>query len=117
MNERNLAGKGYDLYGSAQVSQRSRDFHLGFADPYFLNKPLIAGLDMFHSSRKYNTKSQDSTGYQQTRTGATPSIGYDITEYLGQSWSYTIRRDIINDIRRNASIYLQKQRGIGPYLP
>lgn len=111
MNERNLAGKGYDLYGSAQVSQRSRDFHLGFADPYFLNKPLIAGIDTFHSARKYNTKSQDSTGFQQTKTGATPSIGYELSEYLGQSWSYTIQRDVINDIRKNASIYLQKQRG------
>lgn len=111
MNERNLAGKGYDLYSSAQVSQRSRDFHLGFADPYFLNKPLIAGIDVFHSSRKYNTKGQDSTGYQQTKTGATPSIGYDITEFLGQSWSYTIRRDLLNDISKKSSIYLQKQRG------
>lgn len=111
MNERNLAGKGYDLYGSAQVSQRSRDFHLGFADPYFMNKPLIAGIDLFHSSRKYNTKGEGQTGYQQTKTGATPSIGYDITEFLGQSWSYTIRRDLINDIRKKASPYLLKQRG------
>jgi outer membrane protein insertion porin family len=111
MNERNLAGKGYDLYASAQVSQRSRDFHLGFADPYFMNRPLTAGIDLFHSSRKYNTKGENQTGYQQTKTGATPSIGYEITEYLGQSWSYTIRKDNINDIRRNASIYLQKQRG------
>lgn len=111
MNERNLMGKGYDLYGSAQVSQRSTDFHLGFADPYFLGKPLIGGIDTFHSSRKYNTKSQDSTGFQQTQTGVSPSIGYDLTEYLGQSWSYKIRRDFINDIRKNASIYLKEQRG------
>lgn len=111
MNERNLAGKGYDLYGSAQVSQRSKDFHLGFADPYFLNKPLIAGIDAFHSSRKYNTKSQSQTGFQQTKTGATPSIGYEITEYLGQSWNYTIRRDFINDTNKKASVYLRKQLG------
>lgn len=111
MNERNLMGKGYDFYASAQLAQRSRDFHIGFSDPYFLNKPLLGGIDLFHSSRKYNTKSQDSVGYQQTKTGATPSIGYDITEYLGQSWSYTIRRDQINDIHRNASIYLLAQRG------
>lgn len=111
MNERNLMGMGYDLYGSAQVAQRSTDFHVGFADPYFLNKPLTAGIDAFHSSRKYNTKSQDSTGYQQTRTGGTPSIAYELTEYLGQSWSYTIRRDLINDIRKNASPYLMAQRG------
>lgn len=111
MNERNLMGKGYDLYGSAQVSKRSRDFHLGFADPYFLNKPLTGGIDLFHSSRKYNTKSQNSTGYQQAKTGATPSISYELTEYLGQSWSYTIRRDFINDIRKKASVYLKAQEG------
>jgi outer membrane protein insertion porin family len=111
MNERNLMGKGYDLYASAQVSQRSMDFNLGLSDPYFLGKPLTAGIDAFHSSRKYNTKKQDSTGYQQTKTGFTPSIGYDLTEYLGQSWSYTIRRDLINDIRKKASIYLKKQKG------
>ncbi|MBA3813645.1 MAG: outer membrane protein assembly factor BamA [Alphaproteobacteria bacterium] len=111
MNERNLMGKGYDLSGSAQLSQRSSDFSLGISDPYFLGKPLDAGLTAFHSSRKYNTKNQDSTGYQQTRTGLTPSIGYSLTEYLGQSWSYTIRRDLINDIRKKASIYLRDQRG------
>jgi outer membrane protein insertion porin family len=111
MNERNLMGKGYDFYASAQLAQRSRDFHVGFSDPYFLNKPLAGGIDVFHSARKYNTKSQDSIGYKQTKTGMSPSIGYEITEYLGQSWSYTIRKDQINDIHRNASIYLLAQRG------
>lgn len=111
MNERNLMGKGYDLFASAQVSQRSMDFNLGLSDPYFMGKPLTAGIDAFHSSRKYNTKKQDSTGYQQTKTGFSPSIGYDLTEYLGQSWSYTIRRDLINDIRKKASIYLRQQKG------
>lgn len=111
MNERNLMGKGYDLYGSAMVSQRAMDFHTGLTDPYFLGKPLATGIDVFHSTRKYNTKGQDSTGYRQTKTGGTLSSGYDLTEYLGQSWNYTIRRDLINDIRRGASPFLLAQRG------
>lgn len=111
MNERNLMGKGYDVYGSAQVSQRSLDFNVGFSDPYFLNKPLQGGISAFHSSRKYNTKNQDNVGYQQMRTGITPTLGYDITEFLAQSWSYTIRQDVINDISRRASPYLKEQRG------
>jgi len=49
MNERNLMGKGYDLYGSAMVSQRSTDFHTGLTNPYFLGKPLSAGIDLFHT--------------------------------------------------------------------
>lgn len=111
MNERNLMGRGYDLYASAQVSQRSLDFNVGFNDPYFLNRPLLAGISVFHSARKFNTKDQDNVGYQQQKTGLTPTIGYDITEYLAQSWSYTIRRDLIDDISKRASPYLKEQRG------
>ncbi|MBS0271237.1 MAG: outer membrane protein assembly factor BamA [Proteobacteria bacterium] len=111
MNERNLMGKGYDLYASAMVSKRAMDFHTGVTDPYFLGKPLAGGLDVFHSSRKYPTRGQDSTGFRQMKTGSTASLGYDLAEFLGQSFSYTIRRDFIDDIRKNASPYLKAQRG------
>lgn len=111
VNERNLMGKGYDLYGSAMVSKRAMDFHTGFTNPYFLSKPLVAGIDAFHSSRKYPTRGQDSTGYRQVKTGGTLSFGYDLHEYLGQSWSYTIRGDLIDDVRKNASPFLKAQRG------
>lgn len=111
MNERNLMGKGYDLYGNAMVSKRATDFRLGFSNPYFLGRPLVGGIDIFHSSRKYNTKGQNQTGYQQIRTGSSASLGYDLYEYLGQSWSYTIRRDVINDMSLLSSPYLQAQRG------
>jgi outer membrane protein insertion porin family len=111
MNERNLMGRGFDLYSSAMVSKRAMDFHTGITDPYFLGKPLIAGLDVFHSSRKYNTRGQDQIGYRQMKTGGTPSIAYDLTEYLGQSWNYTISREFIDDIRKKASPFLKAQRG------
>jgi len=112
MNERNLMGKGYDLYASAMASQRAMDFHTGFTNPYFLGRPLSAGVDAFHSSRKYSTTETGSTGYQQMKTGTTFSMGYDLKEYLGQSWSYTIRRDDINDIRKTASPFLKAQQGL-----
>ncbi len=111
MNERNLMGKGYDLYGSAMVSKRAMDFRTGFTNPYFLGKPLQAGVDVFHSSRKYSTRNQDQIGYRQIKTGGTLSLGYDLTEYLGQAWNYTIRRDLIDDIRKKASPFLKAQRG------
>ncbi len=111
MNERNLMGRGYDLYSSAMVSKRAMDFHTGLTDPYFLGKPLVAGVDAFHSSRKYPTRGQDQIGYRQMKTGGTLSLGYELTEYLGQSWSYTLARDFIDDIRRKASPFLRAQRG------
>jgi outer membrane protein insertion porin family len=112
MNERNLAGKGYDLYGSAMVSGRAMDFHTGFTNPYLYGKPLAGGIDLFHSSRKYSTRGNpNQTGYRQMKTGSTFSLGYELMEKLMQSWSYTIRRDKIDDIPNNASPFLQAQRG------
>ncbi len=111
MNERNLMGKGYDLYASAMVAKRAKDFHTGFTNPYFLGKPLSAGIDFFHSSRKYITKKTGSSGYRQQKTGGTLSFGYDLMERLGQSWSYTLRRDHIGNMRPKTSVFLLAQRG------
>ncbi|HUX78979.1 MAG TPA: outer membrane protein assembly factor BamA [Alphaproteobacteria bacterium] len=111
MNERNLMGRGYDLYSTAMVSKRAMDFHTGVTDPYFLGKPLVSGIDLFHSSRKYPTRGQDQIGYRQIKTGGAYSLGYDLTEYLGQSWNYTLARDFIDDIRTRASPFLRAQRG------
>jgi len=111
MNERNLMGKGYDLYASAMVAKRAKDFHTGITNPYFLGKPLLAGIDLFHSSRKYSTKNVGWTGYNQMKTGGTLSIGYDLIERLSQSWSYTLRKDHIGDMRNNASPFLLAQQG------
>jgi len=113
MNERNLMGKGYDLYASAMVSMRAMDIHTGFTNPYFLGKNLAAGIDLFHSSRKYSTKgSASSTGYRQMKTGSAFTLGYDLMERLGQSWTYTIRRDDIDDIPNNASPFIKAQKGV-----
>ncbi|MBY0500953.1 MAG: outer membrane protein assembly factor BamA [Alphaproteobacteria bacterium] len=112
MNERNLMGKGYDLYASAMVSKRAQDFHTGFTNPYFLGKPLSGGIDAFHTSRKYISKSTGSGGYRQMKTGGSVSMGYDLMDRLGQAWSYTLRRDDIGDISRKSSPFLLAQRGV-----
>lgn len=111
MNERNLMGKGYDVYGSAMVAQRAKDFHTGVTDPYFLDKPLMGGVDLFHSTRKFSTKQTGFSGYQQVKTGTVLSVGYDIMDYLGQSWNYGIRKDQIGQMSPYSSPFLLAQRG------
>ncbi len=111
MNERNLMGKGYDLYASAMVAKRAKDFHTGFTNPYFLGRPLLAGIDLFHSTRKYSTKTVGWTGYRQMKTGGTLSLGYDLMERLSQSWNYGLRKEHISDIRKNSSPFLLAQQG------
>ncbi len=109
-NERNFMGKGYDLYAKVMVAQRALDLHAGFTDPYFLDRPLTTGLDLFHMSRKFNTKS-GWNGYKQSKTGVTIPFGYELMDRLNQSWNYTANRDYISNTRVNASPYLLAQNG------
>lgn len=111
MNERNLMGKGYDLYASAMIAQRAQDFHTGFTNPYFLGRPLSGGIDAFHTSRKFITKSAGSGGFRQMKTGGSLSTGYNLMDRLGQSWAYTLRRDFIDDISKRSSPFLLSQKG------
>ena len=111
MNERNFMGKGYDLYASATIAQRLIDLHAGFTDPYFLDRPLTTGIDLFHTARKFNTKSSGWAGFRQTKTGVMIPLGYQIMDRLGQTWSYTLNRDYIDDMRTNVSPFLLAQRG------
>lgn len=112
MNERNLMGKGYDLFASATVAKRAKDYHIGFTDPYFLDKPLAGGIDAFYSSRNFYTKPTGFAGYSQAKTGAAFSLGYNLTERLGQSWSYTIRRDYLGTMNPQfTSPFMYQQQG------
>lgn len=111
MNERNFMGKGYDLYASAMVAQRSMEFHGGMTDPYFLDRPLTTGLDIFHKTRKFNTQTSGWAGFRQTQTGATIPLGYEIMDRLGQNWNYTLSKDSIDDMRRRVSPFLLAQKG------
>jgi outer membrane protein insertion porin family len=43
--------------------------------------------------------------------GGTARAGYNIIQDLGETWHYTIRRDIIDKISSDASLFIQQQHG------
>src|SRR5918994_5506773 len=51
IRERNLLGRGQDLRFSATVSGRTQEFDLSFTEPYFLERDLAAGVDLFRITR------------------------------------------------------------------
>jgi len=111
LQESNVMGKGYIFNMSAMVAQRAQDFRAGIADPYFLGRRLLVGLEGFHTQRKYSTRKAMHGGYRHMSTGGTVHAGYELTEALTQSWSYTLREDKIDDVRRRASRFLRQQLG------
>ena len=81
LRERNLLGRGQDLRLGFTISQRRQEVDLSFTEPYFLDKNLSAGFDVFHITRDF----QRESSFDQKNVGFTLRSGYQITEPLRQT--------------------------------
>lgn len=107
LRERNLAGTGLEARADVLLGQLRSSFDLSLTDPYFLDRNLAAGIDLFYIVRN----NQDIAGFNEERIGGALRIGYAINEHLRQVWSYSyIERDI-RDVDPSASIYIRNQKG------
>jgi outer membrane protein insertion porin family len=104
IRERNLLGKGQDLRLSLAASGRRQQIDLGFTEPYFLDRPLAAGFDLFHRKVDYKESS-----FSQGSSGVNLRAVFPITEYLSMGVRYQFRYDTVTD--RNdlvQSIYIDE---------
>lgn len=111
LKESNFLGRGQELGSSIQVSRKRREFNVSFVEPYFLERDLMAGFDLFFT----RTNFQKESSYDQDTAGGQIRIGYDLTPNIGQIWSYSFRRtklfnidalasNIVRNTRKRASI-------------
>lgn len=107
VSERNLLGKGQSLRVSTRLSQRQSQFDLGFTEPYFLDRELAAGFDLYHVT----TDQQALGSYDSQKTGANLRASYPITSHLRQGWVYTLQQSKVSNVASDASIYIQAQEG------
>ncbi len=107
IRERNLLGRGQDLRTKFRVSQKSTEFDIGFTEPYFLDRDLSAGIDLFRITRD----NQDTSSYDLRAIGLGLRSGYSITESLRHSVRYVIREDEIGNIDADASAFIKDQEG------
>jgi outer membrane protein insertion porin family len=107
VRERNLLGRGQDLRTKIRVSQKSTEFDVGFTEPYFLDRDLSAGVDLFRVTRD----NKETSSYDLKAIGAGLRIGYSFTENLRHTTRYVIRQDKIEDIDQDASRFIKEQEG------
>lgn len=107
IRERNLLGKGQDLLLSMTVAGERTEYDLSFTEPYFLNRDISAGFDIFHITRDL----QDEASFDQKQTGGALRLGYPLSENWRQSLRYKYVRNIIEDVDDDASLYIQEQEG------
>jgi outer membrane protein insertion porin family len=107
IRERNLLGRGQDLRLGFLVSQRRQEIDLSFTEPYFMDRELAAGIDVFKRSRDLT----EISGYEEHNTGFILRGGYQLTESLRHLVRYTLRQDELTDLDSNVSRFIRAQAG------
>ena len=107
IRERNLLGRGQDLRLGFTIAQRVQNLDFSFTEPYFLDRNLAAGIDLFEIQQNQQNISQ----FDQNSIGGSVRLGYQINEPLRQTLKYTLRRDTITNIQPTASFFIQQQAG------
>ena len=60
--EQNLFGYGQELKLAAKMGSRTQEFDIRFTEPWFLDRPIGAGVDLYKWEREYWDYTKDSLG-------------------------------------------------------
>jgi outer membrane protein insertion porin family len=107
IRERNLLGRGQDLRLGFTIAQRVQQLDFSFTEPYFLDRNMAAGVDLFELTRNQQSTSQ----FDQKSIGGSLRVGYQISEALRQTLKYTLRRDQIFNVASTASLFIKGEAG------
>ena len=107
VTENNFQGLGQRLGFDVAVSERSKDLDVSFTEPYFLDRRLRAGVDLFYSDQDY----QDESSYDSKVAGGRLRTGWNYTDDFSQQLRYTLKQDEITDVGEYASHYIKEEKG------
>ena len=107
ITERNLMGKGqYVRLGfSGSLDRAQVDF--SFTEPYFLDRNMSAGFDLFHKE----VNLQDESSFSQRDTGGNLRLGFPIADNTQMGLRYRYVEQDIFDVSRNASLAVKEAEG------
>jgi len=80
------AGETFQIY--AQSGKRTKNYSLSVSEPYFLDRPITAGVDLFRRKITYYSYANVS-GYTQESTGASLVTGFLVGKWSRAFLNYT----------------------------
>ncbi|MBU1694464.1 MAG: outer membrane protein assembly factor BamA [Verrucomicrobia bacterium] len=101
-----LTGGGQKLKLRAQFGTKRSDYELSFIEPWFLNRRLSLGVDLFsHESRYY------SSLYDQKNVGGSLTLGHALGAFSRVNLTYNLQQIDIFNVSSNASTVIQEEAG------
>jgi outer membrane protein insertion porin family len=107
LSERNMVGTGVNASINGVLAQKRSSVNLSVTDPYFLDRNLVAGFDLFLIQTNY----LGTEPYNERRAGGALRVGYDFNEHLRQVWSYSLVDRSVFDVQSTASPIILNEAG------
>ena len=107
IEERNFLGKGQDLRAKLTLAERATQIDFGFTEPYFYDKDIALGVDVFKTKTTY----ADESSFDNDTTGVGFRLGYMITDRSRHSWNYSYKDETIEGVKSGASDFINNQKG------
>jgi outer membrane protein insertion porin family len=112
LSQNNFLGTGVDASINALLAQRGTQINVGVTDPYFLDRNLIAGVDLFRSVTDSYTAASQSYSYSESDIGGDVRLGYRFNDNVRQNFTYTLSERDVYDIPTGSSIYILNEAGV-----
>jgi outer membrane protein insertion porin family len=107
IHEKNLVGTGLDAALNGVLAQLRSEVNFSLTDPYFLDRNLVAGIDIYHVDNNNTNIAQ----YDERRTGFTLRMGYEFNEHLRQALAYSLVDRNVYNIQEGSSLFVEQQQG------
>lgn len=104
ITQTNLFGKGYSLTLKGELGGRSSYYTIAFRDPWFLDKPLLFGINLYRQKREYVNYTRDATGLSLT-------FGKRYGEEWFASITYEIEKSNVTNVEEDADIIIKDMQG------
>jgi outer membrane protein insertion porin family len=101
-----FTGGGQRLRLRLQAGSSRSDLELSLIEPWFLNRRLSLGLDLFRRDNRYN-----SSEYDQITTGGALTLGKPFFAFNRINWIYGLEDIDIRNVATNASDLIRAEEG------
>jgi outer membrane protein insertion porin family len=112
LSQNNFLGTGVNASINALLAQRGTQINIGVTDPYFLDRNLIAGFDIFRTVTDSYTAAASSFNYSESDVGGDVRLGYRFNQNVRQSFTYTLSQRDVYDVPTGSSLYVIDEEGV-----
>lgn len=107
LNERNFLGRGLQLGTSMSISGRQQLIQFQYTDPFFLDRDLVGGVDLFVTETDY----QDEASFDSRTQGFGFRFGFPLSDNSRFLARYQLRREEITNVAATASAAVKAAEG------